>query len=52
MSNRLRFEKIEFDKTDYCIIFSDGKIRHRWDGNLTNGIEEVINEILEEYENN
>lgn len=48
---KIRFEKIEVIENRYCIIFSDGKIRHKWDGVLKNNIAEIINEILEEYEN-
>jgi hypothetical protein len=48
---KLVFEKIEVINNIYCIIFTDGITKHKWDGEFGknyNKLEDVINEILKE----
>jgi len=47
---KIRFEKIEVINNVYCVIFTDGITRHKWDGIIGavhQDLEDVINEILE-----
>jgi len=51
---KIRFEKIEVINNVYCVILTDGITRHKWDGIIGavhKNLEQVINEIIEEYEN-
>ena len=48
------FEKIEVIDNVYCVIFKDEITKHKWDGEFGkyhDKLEDVINEILEQYEN-
>jgi len=47
------FEKIEVINNIYCIIFTDGITKQKWDGEFGKNydkLEDVINEILKEYQ--